>query len=75
MATHSWEMATQLPLLAWEIPWTGGAWQAIVHGGHKKVRHNLATEHKNSNSFHNTTVLLRVTKENIWPGKPEIFTI
>ena len=29
-------MATHSSILAWEIPWTGGAWQAIVHGVTKK---------------------------------------
>ena len=26
------EMATHSSILIWEIPWTGGAWQATVHG-------------------------------------------
>ena len=26
------DMATRSSILAWEIPWTEGAWQAIVHG-------------------------------------------
>ena len=26
------DMATRSNILAWEIPWTEGAWQAIVHG-------------------------------------------
>ena len=30
------EMATHSSILAWEIPWTGGAWQAIVHTVTKK---------------------------------------
>ena len=25
-------MATHFSVLAWEIPWTGEAWQAAVHG-------------------------------------------
>ena len=25
-------MATQSSILAWKIPWTRGAWWAIVHG-------------------------------------------
>ena len=25
-------MATQSSILAWKIPWKGGAWQATVHG-------------------------------------------
>ena len=28
--------ATHLSVLAWEILWTEGGWQATVHGGHKK---------------------------------------
>ena len=26
------EMATHSGVLAWEVPWTGGAWWTIVHG-------------------------------------------
>ena len=26
------EMAAHSSILAWEIPWTKGAWQAVVHG-------------------------------------------
>ena len=26
------EMTTHSSILAWKIPWTGGAWQATVHG-------------------------------------------
>ena len=26
------ETATHSSILAWEIPWTEGAWQATVHG-------------------------------------------
>ena len=26
------EMATHSSILAWRIPWTGGAWWATVHG-------------------------------------------
>ena len=28
-------MATHSSILIWEIPWTGGAWQATVHGVEK----------------------------------------
>ena len=28
-------MAAHSSILAWEIPWTRGAWWAIVHGGRK----------------------------------------
>ena len=28
-------MAAHSSILAWEIPWTRGAWRAIVHGGRK----------------------------------------
>ena len=30
-------------------PMGRGAWRARVHGGHKRVRHNLATEQQNYN--------------------------
>ena len=35
-------IATDFSYLAWEIPWTRGAWWATVHGL-QRVRHNLAT--------------------------------
>ena len=35
--------ATPLSVLAWEILWTERGWQATVHGGHKKVGYELAT--------------------------------
>ena len=38
------EMATHSSILAWEIQWTEGAWQATVHGVAKRVRHDLATK-------------------------------
>ena len=38
------EMVTRSSILAWEIPWTGGTWWATVHGGLKRVGHNLATK-------------------------------
>ena len=33
-------MATHSSILAWRIPMDRGAWQVIVHGGHKRLRHN-----------------------------------
>jgi len=27
-----------------------GIWQAIVHGGHKRIRHDSAAEHKHENN-------------------------
>ena len=38
------EMATYSSILAWENPWTEELGRLKVHGGHKSVRHNLATE-------------------------------
>ena len=38
-------------LLAWEIPRTEGAWRATVHGGRKRVGHDLATEQKPTQDF------------------------
>ena len=37
------EMATHFCIFAWETPWTefGGA---MVHGGHKRVWHDLETK-------------------------------
>ena len=29
-------MATHFTILAWEVPWTEGAWWATVHRGRKK---------------------------------------
>jgi len=37
------EMAIHSSILAWEIPRTGGVWQATVHGM-ERVRYDLATE-------------------------------
>ena len=31
------ETATHSSILAWEIPWTEGAWQATVHGVTKSI--------------------------------------
>ena len=31
------EMATHSSILAWEIPWGEGAWQATVHGVAKEL--------------------------------------
>ena len=39
-------VATHSSILAWRIPWTRGAWRAIVHGV-TRVRHDLATKQKN----------------------------
>ena len=30
------EMPPHSSILAWEIPWTEGAWWVTVHGGHKE---------------------------------------
>jgi len=38
------EMATHFSILAWEIQWTEGAWQATVHGVAKRVRQDLVTK-------------------------------
>ena len=32
------EMATCSSIIAWKIPWTGGAWQATVHGSQRVGR-------------------------------------
>ena len=40
------EMTPHLSTLAWEIPWTEEPGGATVHGGHKRVRHNLVTERR-----------------------------
>ena len=37
------EMATHSSILAWEIPWTEGAWQATVHRA-ARVGHDLANK-------------------------------
>ena len=31
------EIATHSSILAWKIPWTGGAWLAIVHGAKEEL--------------------------------------
>ena len=33
-------MATHSSILAWRIPMDKGAWQAAIHGGHKRVGHD-----------------------------------
>jgi len=38
-------MATYSSILAWEIPWTEGAWWATVYGV-SRVRHDLVTATK-----------------------------
>ena len=38
------EMATHFSILAWEIQWTEGAWQATVQGVAKRIRHDLVTK-------------------------------
>ena len=38
------EMATHSSILAWRITMDRGAWQATVHVGLKRVRHDLATK-------------------------------
>ena len=37
------EMAAHSSILAWEVPWTGEPGE-LSPWGHKRVRHNLATE-------------------------------
>ena len=37
------EMAAHSSILAWEVPWTGEPGK-LSPWGHKRVRHNLATE-------------------------------
>ena len=38
------EMATHPSILVWEIPQTEVALRSAVHGGHKRVRHDLVTK-------------------------------
>ena len=38
------EMATHSSILAWEMPWTVEPGGATVHGGHERVRRDLATK-------------------------------
>ena len=37
-------MATHSSILAWENPMDRGAWNVTVHGGHKRVGHDLVTK-------------------------------
>ena len=37
-------MATHSSIFAWEIPQTEGALRSAVHGGRKRVRHDLVTQ-------------------------------
>ena len=43
-------MATCSSILAWKIPWRG-AWQAIIHGGHKELD---MTEHTHEDTHTHT---------------------
>ena len=36
-------MATHPSTLAWKVPWTEDHGERLVHGGHRQVRHNWAT--------------------------------
>ena len=36
--------ATHSSILAWKISWTEEPGAATLHGGHKRVRYNLATK-------------------------------
>ena len=44
------EMATHSSTPAWEIPWTEKPGWTTVHGGHKRVKHDLVT--KQQQQFH-----------------------
>ena len=37
-------LVTHSSILAWKNPMDRGAWHATVHGGHKRVGHDLATK-------------------------------
>ena len=37
-------MAIRSSILAWRIPIDRGVWQATVHGGCKRIGHNLVTK-------------------------------
>ena len=39
-------MAAHSSILAWRSPMDRGTWQATVHGGSQRVRHDWATKHK-----------------------------
>ena len=43
------EMTTHSSILAWKIPWTEGAWQAM---GLQRLRHGLATKQQQQQPFY-----------------------
>ena len=43
------EMTTHSSILAWKIPWTEGAWQAM---GLQRLRHDLATKQQQQQPFY-----------------------
>ena len=38
------EMVAHFSILVWKNPMVRGPWWATVHGGHKRVRHDLVTK-------------------------------
>ena len=62
------EMATQSSILAWEIPWTekpGGLWS---RGGHKRVKHDLATKQEQEEKTDHGTIRLFYFGSNHYQG-------
>ena len=53
-------MATHSSILARKIPWTEGAWEATVHGGHKKSDMTDSAQH--------STNLLHIGYFHIYPA-------
>ena len=49
------EMAAHFSILAWEIPWTEGAWQATVHGIAKQS--DTTQQLNDDNRLHSETPL------------------
>ena len=53
------EMATHCSILAWKIPWKGGAWQATVHGVAKsQTRLSMHAHHRHQRGVKHPTSLL-----------------
>ena len=56
------EMATRSSILAWRIPWTEGAWEAIVHGVAKSWTqlsdYHTRTQYTHGDTQHTAFLLL-----------------
>ena len=62
-------MAAQSSLFCLGNPMDRGAWQATVHGGRRRVGHNLVTEQRQPQSF--TAALVTIASSGNQPKCPQ----